>query len=632
MGTTTGSWTVLNANYHNTGGKQFISKLKPDLTGYIYSTVFGTNSVVPNISPTAFLVDRCENVYVSGWGGLGNTTTGYTSSGTLNLPVTANASSAGSPNTDGSDFYFFVMERNAQSQLFGSFIGQRGGNYPDHVDGGTSRFDKNGIIYQAVCANCNGPAGIFPTSAGVWSPDNGSLGAGAGACNLAAIKIRFDLAGVAAGIQSAIKGRIRDTSGCVPTTAFFKDTVELAKQYIWDFNDGSPQQSTTADTISHVFQSVGFYKVMMIGIDSNSCNISDTSYVMMRIRNDEASLSLTGNKLPPCTSLTYQFTNTSIAPAGKPFKANSFRIDFGDGTSQVMGLGAVTHNYSAIGTYNIGLVLVDTSYCNQADSAAITIRIAPNVKAQFITPALGCVPYTAVFNNVSVGGTDFAWGFGDGTTSTQVNPSHLYTNTGNYTIKLVATDTATCNKVDSTSFTINVNVKPVAGFSAAPQPPKSNTAIIFTNLSTGGVSYKWFFGDGDSILSNSMESVSHIYNSSGTFNACLIVFNAAGCSDTVCQNVTAIIIPLYDVPNAFSPNGDGVNDKIFVRGFGINKMKWNIYNRWGTLVFESSDKNVGWDGYYKGALQAQDVYHYVLQIEMTNGAKYLKNGDITLLR
>ena len=371
---------------------------------------------------------------------------------------------------------------------------------------------------------------------------------------------------------------------------------------------------------------------MMIGIDSSSCNISDTSYLTMRIRNDEAALSMAGNKLPPCTSMSYQFTNTSISPPGKPFGANSFLINFGDGSSQTIGAGTVTHTYAAIGSYRVSLVLVDSNYCNQADSASITIRLAPNVKAQFTTPALGCLPYTANFTNTSIGGTDFVWNFGDGTNSTQANTVHQYLIAGNYTIQLVANDSATCNKTDTASFAINVSGLPTASFTVSPQPPITNKPLLFTNNSLGGVSYKWYFGDGDSLLSSSLIGVNHTYNSTGTYNACLIAMNANGCTDTTCQNVNAIIIPLFDVPNAFSPNGDGVNDKVFINGFGITSMKWNIYNRWGTLVYESSDKAAGWDGTYKGKLQAQDVYHYTLQVVMSNGAKYSKEGDITLLR
>jgi gliding motility-associated-like protein len=108
--------------------------------------------------------------------------------------------------------------------------------------------------------------------------------------------------------------------------------------------------------------------------------------------------------------------------------------------------------------------------------------------------------------------------------------------------------------------------------------------------------------------------------------------NSAGCPDTTCQSLQARIIPLIDIPNAFTPNGDGINDKVFVRGFGITKMIWRIYNRWGTLVFETGDRTVGWDGTYKGSIQPNEVYHYVLDAEYSDNSKYQKRGDITLLR
>jgi len=634
MGTSTGAWPVINATFSQPGSKQFIAKLQMDLSAFVYATTFGTNSSIPNISPTAFLVDRCENVYVSGWGGEGNTRDRFLSSGTRGLTTTADALQ---PTTDiiGSDFYFFVLGRDAKKQLYGSFFGQKDQTgektYPDHVDGGTSRFDKNGIIYQAVCANCGGGV-TFPTTAGAWSVKNGAINPRHGAgCNLAAIKLAFNLAGVAAGIRSSINGKLRDTSGCLPVRAVFTDTMALAKQYIWDFGDGV-RDTTITPSNSHEYNKLGSFRVMLIGVDSSSCNIYDTSYVTIHVRNDPASLILNAAKIPPCTSLTYRFDNNSVPPADKPFKANSFRIDFGDGSSQLMGAESVQHPYLKPGTYNVGLVLLDTNYCNQADSFALQIRITPQVKAQFTTPALGCAPYTAIFDNTSLGGLQFNWDFGDGSTSTKTNPTYLYPDVGSYTVKLVALDSTTCNKIDSTTFVISTQAKPTAGFAASPQPPVSNTAIDFANNSLGGSSYKWFFGDGDSVLKSDNVTVSHIYNATGTFTVCLIAFNLAGCSDTSCHAVQALITPLFDVPNAFSPNGDGINDKIFVKGFGIATMKWNIYNRWGVLVFQSSSKNVGWDGIFKGIMQPEDVYHYIVEIKMTDGKRFTKKGDITLLR
>ncbi len=230
MGTTTGLWPVINATFSQANGKQFIAKLKPDISGYIYSTTFGKGSTYPDISPTAFLVDRCENVYVAGWGGgieiEGNGAAVYNNSRTTGLTVTPDALKK---TTDGDDFYFFVMKKDAVSQLYGSFFGQTGG-LGNHVDGGTSRYDKQGIVYEAICANCYGE-GAFPTTPNVWAPRNGT---GSDGCNLAAVKIAFNFAGVGADPKSLIDGRY-DSMGCVPLQVLLKDTLHNAKEYIWTF-------------------------------------------------------------------------------------------------------------------------------------------------------------------------------------------------------------------------------------------------------------------------------------------------------------------------------------------------------------------------------------------------------------
>jgi gliding motility-associated-like protein len=638
MGTSTVAWPVrnapINANGSQSTGKQFISKIQPDLSGFIYSTNFGTASgATPNISPTAFLVDRCENVYVSGWGGMLNT--GMPSSGTRGMITTG-------PNqfkstTDGEDLYFYVIERNALSILYATFFGATSGNGStgDHVDGGTSRFDQNGTIYQSICScsRSTGDLGRLTGTAGVWSRNNQNAGSNTGGCNLLAIKFSFDLAGVGAGLQASINGVARDTAGCVPLTVDFRDTLAQGKAYWWHFGDGSPAIRTTTPSISHTFNNIGLYRVMLVAVDSTTCNFTDTAYINMRVRGDEAALSFTSTKIPPCQSLVFEFNNTSVAPAGKPFTNQSFRWDFGDGNSRIAGTGLVTHTYAAGGTYDVKLVLIDTNYCNHADSIVQQIRISPNVDARFTTPSVGCAPYNAAFNNTSLAGQQFFWDFGDGSTSTATNPTHLYATPGTYTVTLIAVDNATCNVRDTTTQTITVSGSPTAAFTYTPNPTEPNTAVSFHNGSTGGVSYKWLFGDGDSVLTTDPDTpVPHLYNRTGTYNACLIVYNAAGCSDTTCQSISVTVNATAAVPNAFSPNGDGTNDRIFVRGYGIGKMTWRIYNRWGVQVYVSNNQAEGWDGRYKGRLQPQDVYHYTLQIEFTNGDKISKKGDITLLR
>ena len=621
-GTTTGNWTIKNATFSNAGGKQFISKLLPDLSAFVYSTVFGTNSPIPNLSITAFLVDRCQNVYVSGWGGKFNHDRGYPNAGTKGMPVTANATQS---TTDGNDFYFFVLERNATSQLFGSYYGQNGG-FTDHVDGGTSRFDRNGIIYQAICANCgdrNNPSVVFPTTPGVWAPRNGSSN-----CNEALVKIEMNFGGIGASVKTSINGTI-DTVGCVPLTVTFTDTLAKGKSYVWNFGDNSPDETHTINTVKHTYISIGTFRVRLVSIDSATCNIADTAYANVKVGNNIVSPDFIATKIGGCQSLTFQFQNTTTAV--KPgYTSNSFIWDFGDKTPRVRtGYGIISHAYSGPGTYIAKLVVDDSVFCNSPDSTNKTVRLAINVKSKFETPAKGCVPYSAVFNNTSLGGTDFIWDFGDGTTSTDVSPTHVFVNTGTYLVKLTAIDTSTCNKTDTSLFTITVFGIPTSGFSFSPNPGQENKPAYFDNFSSGAVTYRWEFGDGET---STEINPTHQFNKTGIFKTCLIAFNAANCSDTFCLDVSALIVPLLDVPNAFTPGKFGVNGIVKVKGFGIGKMDWKIYNRWGQVVFYSNSQAIGWDGTLKGAVQPMDVYTYSLDVEFTDGKKARKTGDITLLK
>ena len=629
-GTTDGVWpTTANARYPGmpVDGKQFICKLQPDLSSYVYSTVFGSPASTPNtlhnISPVAFLVDKCTNVYVSGWGGpiYPGDPSMYMNAGTAGLPTTANALQS---TTDGRDFYFFVLKKDAASILYASYFGQFGGA-TDHVDGGTSRFDKNGIIYEAICANCGGGV-VFPTTPGVWSPTNGDVSRTNQGCNEVGLKIAFFLAGVSVGLRTTSG----DTSGCIPFSPVFEDTVRIAKSYDWNFGDGSPDTVTTAFELGHSYPAVGSYTVRLIAIDSTSCNIRDTTYMTVRARNDAASVDFNALKLPPCTSLSYRFNNTSVPAAGKPF-GQSFLWEFGDGTAiQPSDTSSVSHAYASAGAYPVTLILNDTNYCNSPDSVTQIIRLSPLVKAVFATPSSGCAPYGAVFTNNSIGGLSFSWNFGDGSpASSDVNPTHLYSSPGVYPVTMVAMDSTTCNLVDSTSDTIHVFSAPVAAFTFSPSAPVENTATVFTNTSSGAIGYLWNFGDG---TTDTTVNPSHIFPKTGTYEVCLDALDPAGCVNKICQPVSAIIVPKFDIPNAFSPNGDGINDIFKPRGFGISQFDMRIYNRWGQLVFESNDISQGWDGRFRGVLQPVDVYAYVVTISFSDGTSDTRTGSVTLLR
>lgn len=623
MGTTEGTWPIVQpagtATFYNDNSKQFIAKLQPDLSAFVYSTTFGKDAATPSISPVAFLVDRCENVYVSGWGG--GIDSDYPNSNTSGLPMKNPLQRT----TDSQDFYFFVLQRDATDILFGSYFGGNG-TY-EHVDGGTSRFDRNGVIYQGICAWCRAEGATFrpryPTTPGAYAtsaPD---------ACNLGALKIAFNLDGVKAGIKTLE----RRTNYCVPATITFIDTTGTpAQTWTWNFGDGSPQVTGTNDTIQHTYQNSGNYTVTLVKCDPSSCNSCDTATLELRIRTDEALFNMTATRLPPCEALNYQFDLIQTSTP-KPYQNNSFVLNFGDNTPSVT-VGPsnfpYTHQYQVEGVYNATLTLVDTNYCNAPHVDTVVLRVAANVVASFVAPDSTCVPATITFENNTLGGETFAWDFDDGTTSTEVSPVHVYNNPGTYNVHLTVVDNNTCNVTDDTTIVVRVFAPPIAGFSYTPATPVENMPTTFQNQSSpDALSFVWEFGDGQG---STVVNPVHQYNKTGVYDVYLIATNAAGCQDTAMKQVSAIIIPLFDIPSAFSPNNDGVNDVFLVKGFGIAKFNMKIFNRWGQLMFETNDPAAGWDGRFKGAVQPMDAYAFVINVEFSDGTAASKNGSVTLLR
>lgn len=268
FGQTAGNMTITPGLYGQTNSGQFIRQYNPMLSALNWNTTIGTGSGEIDISPTAFLVSDCNQIYISGWGGHTNSLTcpaltclAYYSS-TNNLPITPDAYQS---TTDGSDFYLAVLNASATQLVYGSYLG--GGSSAEHVDGGTSRFDKSGSVYQAVCAGCQNNDD-FPTTPGAWSSTNNSFG-----CNLAVF--RFDL-----GQLEAIANVEGPSEICVGSPAQFNNGTLYASDFIWNFGDGF---TSTAYEPSHIFNQVGSVTVSMIASDINDCYVSDTAIVNLQI-------------------------------------------------------------------------------------------------------------------------------------------------------------------------------------------------------------------------------------------------------------------------------------------------------------------------------------------------------------
>jgi gliding motility-associated-like protein len=218
----------------------------------------------------------------------------------------------------------------------------------------------------------------------------------------------------------------------------------------------------------------------------------------------------------------------------------------------------------------------------------------------------------------------------DGQQSADPNPQFQFNTPGIYTIKQTIFNDNSCNLIDSTTRTIQVSGAPSAGFSYSPLPAKENTPTNFlSNSSSDVVKWEWDFGDGNT---STEKNPAHQFEATNFFNVCQTVTNTNNCTDSVCQSVEALVSILFDLPNAFTPNGDGMNDVFLVRGFGITNMTFRIFNRQGLLVFESKSPNMGWDGTYQSQPQPMDTYVWTLDIEYFNGEKTRKNGEVTLIR
>ncbi|MFN3940913.1 MAG: PKD domain-containing protein, partial [Chitinophagales bacterium] len=307
-----------------------------------------------------------------------------------------------------------MLEKNALSLLYASFFG--GSSSTEHVDGGTSRFDKSGTIYQAVCAGCGG-FDDFPVTPGAWSETNGSFN-----CNLGVAKIEFNLAGVYADSEAE-----PDIVGCAPFTIHFENLSSDAEEYIWNFGDGIG--ASTAFEPTYTYNTAGTFLVTLVVIDSQTCNIADTAYLNVVVFEDSIFAGFTVEEIFNCDSLTANFTNTSDVIAGTTYQWN-----FGDGYSSTEY--APSHTYSSPGTYTVQLIITNPNSCNYKDTSTYVIEYSLEANEGYEVDASGCLPLLAVFTSNFVGADAYFWDFGNGETATGSEVIYTFTEAGIYNVAL----------------------------------------------------------------------------------------------------------------------------------------------------------------------------------------------------
>lgn len=303
--------------------------------------------------------------------------------------------------------------------------------------------------------------------------------------------------------------------------------------------------------------------------------------------------------------------------------------DFGDGGTSISP--TPIHTYSLANTYVVTYTVMSSNGCMDTVTRPIVINSLPVPNFTFTNACEFLPTYFFDGSTVSAGSNiiDWSWNFGDGAIdTTNKNPVHSYSLATLYNVNLTVTTDKGC--VASIIKSVIINPKPTAEFGMTNNPTLALETVYFTDFSTPTNSVvTWFWNFGDSTSAN-QQSPTHFYFNQGNYNVMLIVVDGNGCRDSVTKQIEVTLLPL--VPTAFSPNKDGFNDLLFVKGGPFEKMKFRIYNSWGEMVFETEDQKVGWDGTWRGQDAPIGVYVWVLDVDMFNNKSVKKTGDVTILR
>jgi len=277
------------------------------------------------------------------------------------------------------------------------------------------------------------------------------------------------------------------------------------------------------------------------------------------------------------------------------------------------------------GTYDVSVI--DSSGCATIETFVLE-ELPPESEMSMTNVCLGEESMFSFTTNS--GTTSWIWDFGDGNTSTDQSPAHTYSNPGDYTVTLTLNGGCMTDQVTGTS---EVFEQPSAEFTYSPEIPTTRSSIEFVNTGTGGTSFLWDLGDG---TTETGPRPSHQYGVDGTYDVLLTVTDENGCQDTTTVSIEVLLSPVIYFPNAIMIEGTEENNHFQGYGIGVTSAELSIFDRWGTLLYFSSNTNeimsTGWNGKFNGTLVKQGAYPYKVKATFYNNSSFEKLGTITVIR
>jgi PKD repeat protein len=431
-----------------------------------------------------------------------------------------------------------------------------------------------------------------------------------------------------------------ELAGCSPLNLNFENLSLKGHEYHWNFADGT---LSTAGNPSNTFFTPSNthteYPVQLIVNSVYGC----TSTITRRVR--VFPVPVADIFVSPHTQ---EYPSATIAAQNLSAPGEwSYTWDMGDDTRyNTTNRGTINHEYiwgdDDYSTRHYRVMLhVANEFCHDTISQKVTI-LAPYPVVGFSPSAQGCPPLEVQFRNDSKFGYEFHWDFRDGNTSAEENPVHIFTDPGEYRVRLQVKGEG---GLDSAYQVIRVFEPPIADFRVTPeyiQIPYDWAKMV--NLSSLATYYEWHLGDGT--VTYEYEPV-YQYQTPGDYDITLIVATDTDpqCFDQVTKKGAILVEQPCKIifPNAFTPNSTGPTDGRYVVNdpannvfypihTGLMDYRLEIYNRWGEFIFRSTDVNIGWDGYYRGKLSAMDVYVWKVWATCFSGKEIREAGDVTLYR
>lgn len=418
---------------------------------------------------------------------------------------------------------------------------------------------------------------------------------------------------------------------CGENQVFIENTSyqqSFIDDYFWSFRVNGQDQTNASWSPTIDFPGPGTYHGRLY-LNPNS-NCGDTAFVTVQIFPElRADFSF---EYDTCIAGPVQFTDLSTVD-GADIVTWDWRFGdqtYGDSRNP-------SHLYRAPGNIRVQLKVIDENDCVEFVDKNVSYFPVPNLIIISPSDFIGCNPGTIFFDNLSFPideSYEIIWDFGEGSSSAAISPTHTYTADGVFDVAVQITSPIGC--VTDTIFhqLIEIQPSPIADFSYSPgYLSRFNNTVQFTDRSVAAIFREWLF---DGNIRSTEDNPVVTFRDTGVHEVRLVVRHEQGCKDTTYAYLDVIPEVSYFLPTAFTPNDDGENDTYSGVGVieGIREFRLQVWNRWGEMIFESTDPAIGWNGqkFNSGNPVPGGVYVVMVRYREPRGKLVEKQAMVTLLR